>query len=548
MYKRPTTSFLFKNKDFIDCANHRRALELVFVILVLALPSQVYAQRTVLVEPSSFGALNIAIDSDTTASGARVDSNTVYVLRRGATYLLNGSVENRGYPLRIVAEDGDGARPILQPGVDITGAASRAFRLRGDFYLRDVYVTHINDIGSLQSNMFRISADDVRIEIENCYLDYEAQSFFRIDSEGIKLYVRNTVARNSGLAASPGNGRIIDTRGNAVDTLYVENNTFYNLTNQVLLTGLGSGGVMNYVKFNHNTMYNIGNTAIGLNRSIEAEVTNNIIMNAGFLGDPVESQSEEPLFEAIISIDSLGVPELSEADRRIIIRNNNIFLDPAYEALIDAADSVEVMPLFTAKDSLFINAGTAVVSGNVSENIVFSDGPGLVTTYAADRFANPANENPPDFADDDDGPTTLGPGNRVFSYADTFVSNSSSQSGQPLGDLNWFGLDIIEVANEQNASIPAGFTLLGNYPNPFNPTTHVIFEITEPLEITLQVYDVLGRTVLSMPAQFFAAPGQHQIQINAGDLSSGIYLYRLASVRGAGGENGSRMGRMLLVK
>lgn len=528
--------------------NYRRVLELVFVILVLTLPSKVYAQRTVLVEPSSFGALNIAIDSDTTATGARVDSNTVYILRRGATYLLNGSVENRGYPLKIVAEDGDGARPILQPGVDITGAASRAFRLRGDFHLQDVYVTHINDIGSLQSNMFRISADDVRIVVENCYLDYEAQSFFRIDSEGIKLYVRNTVARNSGLAASPGNGRIIDTRGNAVDTLYVENNTFYNLTNQVLLTGLGSGGVMNFVKFNHNTMYNIGNTAIGLNRSIEAEVTNNIIMNAGFLGDPVESQSEEPLFEAIISIDSLGVPELSEDDRRIIIRNNNIFLDPAYEALINAADSVEVMPLFTAKDSLFINAGTAVVSGNVSENIVFSDGPGLVTTYAADRFANPANENPPDFADDDDGPTTLGPGSRVFSYADTFVSNSSSQSGQPLGDLNWFGLDIIEVANERDAVIPVGFTLLGNYPNPFNPTTNVVFEIAEPLEMTLQVYDVLGRTVLSMPAQFFATPGQHQIQVNAGDLSSGIYVYRLASVRGAGGANGSRMGRMLLVK
>lgn len=102
--------------------------------------------------------------------------------------------------------------------------------------------------------MFRISADNVRIVIENCYLDYEQQSFFRIDSDSVKLYIRDTIARNSGLAASPGNGRIIDTRGNIVDTLFVENNTFYNLTNQVLLTGTGVGGLMNYIHFNHNTM------------------------------------------------------------------------------------------------------------------------------------------------------------------------------------------------------------------------------------------------------------------------------------------------------
>jgi len=529
----------------------RQATSLLFVLFLgIIMTGQVpaYGQRTVVVEPTAFGILNTVIAGDTTATGERTDENTVYVLRRGATYLLSASIENRGYPLTIVAEDGDGPRPILRPGVDLTGQAARAFRLRDDFTIRDVYVTHVNDAGGLQSNMFRISADNVRIVIENCYLDYEQQSFFRIDSDSVKLYIRDTIARNSGLAASPGNGRIIDTRGNIVDTLFVENNTFYNLTNQVLLTGTGVGGLMNYIHFNHNTMYNIGNTALDINRSKEAVVTNNLILNAGFLGDRQEADGEEQVLDPIISIDSLGLPDFPEENRSILIANNNFFFDQEYISLIEATDSVDVLPLFTAIDSVFINAGIATVTGNIIEDVDFTAGPGLVTAYLTDRLTNPANENPPSFAYDPDGANVPGEGSLDFTYSPTFTSNASSLSGQPLGDLNWFGIEIIEVSVDGPGIVPESFKLLGNYPNPFNPTTNVVFELTEPSEVKVTVYDLLGREVLSTFPQQFSGSGTQQIYVDASSLSSGMYLYRVTASSIGREHSFVHDGRMVLLK
>ncbi|PJF20410.1 MAG: hypothetical protein CUN56_16315, partial [Phototrophicales bacterium] len=78
-----------------------------FAIAALVFSSTVFAQRTVNVTPG-FGTLNEAIDGDTTATGARVDSNTVYVLERDGIYILDGTIEHRGYHLQIVAADGDG--------------------------------------------------------------------------------------------------------------------------------------------------------------------------------------------------------------------------------------------------------------------------------------------------------------------------------------------------------------------------------------------------------------------------------------------------------
>ena len=100
-----------------------RTLFLVLSISFFATAGGALAQRTVEVM-QGFGTLNDAINADTTETGARVDSNTVYVLERGGIYLLNGSIENR-FPLTIVAADGEGERPVLQPGVNDGGTSSR---------------------------------------------------------------------------------------------------------------------------------------------------------------------------------------------------------------------------------------------------------------------------------------------------------------------------------------------------------------------------------------------------------------------------------------
>ncbi len=75
---------------------------------------------------------------------------------------------------------------------------------------------------------------------------------------------------------------------------------------------------------------------------------------------------------------------------------------------------------------------------------------------------------------------------------------------------------------------PAKFSLAQNYPNPFNPSTRFQFSLPEVGFSTLKVYNLLGVEVATVVAKELAA-GSHTYEWNAGNLSSGIYFYRLAS-------------------
>jgi hypothetical protein len=73
---------------------------------------------------------------------------------------------------------------------------------------------------------------------------------------------------------------------------------------------------------------------------------------------------------------------------------------------------------------------------------------------------------------------------------------------------------------------PFGFHLHQNYPNPFNPSTVISYQLTVSSEVTLEVFDALGRKVASLENGIRAA-GIHQVNFDATHLSSGTYLVRL---------------------
>ncbi|MDW8465776.1 MAG: T9SS type A sorting domain-containing protein [Chloroherpetonaceae bacterium] len=81
---------------------------------------------------------------------------------------------------------------------------------------------------------------------------------------------------------------------------------------------------------------------------------------------------------------------------------------------------------------------------------------------------------------------------------------------------------IIEV----EAGLPQTFELSQNYPNPFNPATVISYQLPVASEVTLQVYDILGRAVATLVKAKQEA-GRYQVQFNAGNLTSGLYFYRL---------------------
>jgi len=73
---------------------------------------------------------------------------------------------------------------------------------------------------------------------------------------------------------------------------------------------------------------------------------------------------------------------------------------------------------------------------------------------------------------------------------------------------------------------PLTFTLEQNYPNPFNSTATIKYSLSSPAQVSLILYDVLGRNVLTL-AEGRQSAGAHALQIDAGRLASGVYFYRL---------------------
>jgi serine protease len=94
---------------------------------------------------------------------------------------------------------------------------------------------------------------------------------------------------------------------------------------------------------------------------------------------------------------------------------------------------------------------------------------------------------------------------------------------------------------DDNPSPPDKFALHPNYPNPFNTRTVLGYNLSEPSEVTLDIYDLLGRKVSSLVSEYQGA-GEHFVIWDAKEQSSGIYYYRLKA------GNYSQIRRCLLLK
>ena len=83
----------------------------------------------------------------------------------------------------------------------------------------------------------------------------------------------------------------------------------------------------------------------------------------------------------------------------------------------------------------------------------------------------------------------------------------------------------ISVPNEITER-PGTFRLHQNYPNPFNPETIISFELGNDSQVTLEVFDMLGRRVATLINSKMAS-GTHSVTFDASQLSSGVYITRL---------------------
>ena len=113
-------------------------------------------------------------------------------------------------------------------------------------------------------------------------------------------------------------------------------------------------------------------------------------------------------------------------------------------------------------------------------------------------------------------------GSWVLRVTDTRTNNQGTLSNWCI---NLLVKTSVGVDGKEN---PVEFILSQNYPNPFNSATRISYSIPKNSNVNLKIYDMLGREVRTLASGFQNA-GDYIVMFNSGDLSSGVYFYRLTA-------------------
>lgn len=176
------------------------------------------------------------------------------------------------------------------------------------------------------------------------------------------------------------------------------------------------------------------------------------------------------------------------------------------------------------------NGNTLICEGTKGKFFEVTSAGQIVWTYV-----NPVNAN---------GACTQGqkPGENLVFKIYRYPTNYSAFVGKDLTPGDFVEKYPASVKDNVN-QVPSLFELYQNHPNPFNPVTVISYQIPQSGSVTLKVYDVLGREVVTLVNEFQIA-GTYNLKLNAENynLSSGVYYYRLTS------EGLSKTKKIILIK
>lgn len=129
-------------------------------------------------------------------------------------------------------------------------------------------------------------------------------------------------------------------------------------------------------------------------------------------------------------------------------------------------------------------------------------------------------------------------------YLKIMAMKPASSEGYALYEIQVYAPEnsyISTVEDEDKAEIISSYSLSNNYPNPFNPSTKITYELPKSSEVILKVYDILGKEAATLINGSQSA-GKHTVEFNAANLPSGIYFYMLRA------DNFTQVKKMALIK
>lgn len=403
-------------------------------------------------------ALRDVILGDTLADGSR-NPNRVYLLEKGGFYWMNDRIDNSGFHLRIEGEEPDPTDALFgNPAVlqrvnnDENFVDDKLITGNGSLTLKNVYIIGCDDFGVQDAYQpMELSGTGQRFVFDNVIFQRSNFSIPAFTNPDNDIFFTNCVFRNL-----MGTSQQWEGRGTSIwidqDTVIVENCTFFNIGFTPFQL---EGGAANYVRFNHNTLVNIGRSMNAGSWWKEAYFTNNLIYNgfwhgegAADLNDP--NRDPDQIHAGIFSIDDLPSKYGPEEGRRIAFANNSAYRDAAFATYY--ADSIRAQPFVS---SIARNEYINVYDGIIAQDTVWAD-PVLATTFDAAQLDSMI-QNIRDIRNGITPATTYywgipeiqgqmshtipsWPLPEDFTYTNNTLLTYGSD-GLPLGDLNWFPTD-----------------------------------------------------------------------------------------------------------
>ncbi len=519
----------------------RRLSLLCAAAFVLALAPNASAQSELMVAPGP-GTLNDAIENDTNRPADRV-----YVLQREAYYGVTREINNQGYTLRIKAADGEGNRPVIYPAPDNDGntPGSRWLNLAGDTYFTGIYFLAVDPSQGEDATVFALNEAGMRFVVEDCVFQAGRSRLIEVNVEDTDLFFTDSQFRNLVRNDGSSNGRPIDYRTVKGDSLVVVNTSFLNISGYLVRY---DGPVLNTAIFDHVTVYVTGReltTNALATQVINFRFTNSLVVNPYGFGQAPPAAGGLP--QGVVQVDSLDASidnGFTEADRTIRVENNGLMitddLQDYYDQRTSSGDSLQAYALIDTNLQAYADTNKSVVlANNETYDLAFTSPPDL-TDYIA--FLNAFRDGAADpgywmFGEEDGNyfPATQPPPEDL-SYPASSPAYTAAQGGYPLGDLNYFP-DLraqweanggLSVARE-NGPEAEGFVLHGTAPNPTASTAALRLDLDAATTVSVDVFDALGRRVLTVPATAVPAGQGHTVRLDAGSLPSGLYLARVTA-------------------
>ena len=374
---------------------------LVLIIFIYLNSFLSFGQRIVNVpdsgDPHNPTDLTVWIMGDTLPNGSRQDNNTIYRLVNGATYTVTAQLENfPKWPLQIEAmnltQTDQSQKPKIIRTPDGGGNYPPLIWSSGDVTLKNLWIIS-GERGPGEQHEWgrcRFFGHKSRVVVKDCIMEKDRGGFLQFRADSIVAYVENCVFRNGGNRfILEGNGRAIDTRQFAVDTLIVRNTVIHNLQDRVFRS-LGNIIPHNYIEFDHNTIFNIvgRHGCFMFDEAHTIKITNNLMINPLMLGSSpfyTDDQSN-PDGNAlkVFTIDTLITPT------DVTISNNNIFWTQDVLDIWAQHDTVTRPAIYS---TLIAQAMGDTSSGHFEEVVSLNKVPINITQYVADLLANPAAED-----------------------------------------------------------------------------------------------------------------------------------------------------------